>query len=188
MFFLIYKVTNLVNNKIYIGCHKTENVNDDYMGSGTLLRKEQSKFGIENFEKEILEVFDSSEEMFEMEAKLVNSTFVKRDDTYNLKEGGRGGFDHIHSIQNYSFGMKGKNHSESTKKKMSESAKVRIMPEVKDSTRKKMSKAQSGSNNPAFGTMWIHHLDLKESKKIHRDEFPEWEAKGWIKGRKLKFN
>lgn len=94
MFHYTYKITNKINNKIYIGAHSTENLNDSYFGSGKLLKRAQAKYGIENFSKEILEFFDDKTSMFESEKNIVTEEFLKRPDVYNLK---LGGWDHLNT-------------------------------------------------------------------------------------------
>lgn len=91
MHYLVYKITNLLDNKYYIGVHKTKNIDDGYMGSGKYLKYAIKKHGIENFKKEILFECSSSEEMFEKEKELVEIS----EKSYNLKNGGFGGWDHI---------------------------------------------------------------------------------------------
>lgn len=47
---------------------------------------------------------------------------------------------------------------------------------------------QTGEKNSQHGSIWVHSLDLKLSKKIKKEEFPTWEQDGWLKGRKMKFS
>ena len=95
MFYTIYKITNQIDGKFYIGSHKTKDLNDVYMGSGKYLIHAQKKYGIENFKKEILFVFETAYEMYTKEAEIVNEDFLATENTYNLKIGGFGGWDHI---------------------------------------------------------------------------------------------
>lgn len=99
MYYTIYKITNSINNKIYIGKHQTNNLDDGYMGSGKHLRRAISKHGPDKFQKEILFVFETESEMNEKEREIVTEEFVQRKDTYNICVGGQGGFSYINENQ-----------------------------------------------------------------------------------------
>ena len=86
--YVVYQITNKLNNKIYIGVHITENIKDKYMGSGSNIKKAIKEFGIENFEKIVLFNFNNKDEMLEKEKELVNDEFIKNGDTYNIILGG----------------------------------------------------------------------------------------------------
>ena len=90
--YLVYLITNTVNGKIYVGKHETFDPDDDYMGSGTMLKRAQNKYGLDKFTKTILADFDEPWSMANMEATIVDEEFVKRKDTYNITLGGTGGF------------------------------------------------------------------------------------------------
>lgn len=89
MYHFIYKVTNLVNGKWYIGKHSSRNLDDGYLGSGIAIRKAVEKFGKENFSREILEFCKSSAEAYSKEAELVTMEVVNDPMSYNLCLGGK---------------------------------------------------------------------------------------------------
>jgi hypothetical protein len=99
--YTVYKTTNLVNGKIYIGFHsilesdiiRTEYgqlscFKDGYLGSGKLLIKGIEKYGPENFAQEILGIFDTQKEAEDLERSLVSKEFVDEETNYNLSIGG----------------------------------------------------------------------------------------------------
>lgn len=89
--FYIYLTTNLINGKQYIGQHKGS-INDNYLGSGTLILKAIQKYGKENFSKDILQICKTREEADWWEKFYINYfNAVESDNFYNLQEGGTKG-------------------------------------------------------------------------------------------------
>ncbi len=73
------------------------NLADNYLGSGKRLQDSFQKYGKENFEKEILFIFETEVEMNNKEKELVTEEFCKDSSNYNLCEGGKGGFGFINT-------------------------------------------------------------------------------------------
>jgi len=105
-----------VNNKIYVGVHKTKDLDDGYMGSGKVIKHAIEKHGIDNFRKDILEFFEDAESMYAREKEVVTDEFLLREDVYNLRRDGNGGFDYINSSGIAKFVG---NHNKETKQKIS---------------------------------------------------------------------
>jgi hypothetical protein len=151
MKYVIYKTTNKINGKFYIGKHQTKNINDGYLGSGVALEKAIKKYGKDLFIKEILFIFDREDEMNEKEKEIVTEEFIATNKTYNMGIGGEGG-SHFkgkkHSFetkQKLSQISKNRKFSEETKYKISEANRKRVLTEE---TKKKLSeKAKLRFNN-----------------------------------------
>ena len=152
--YYIYRITNLVNGKTYIGQHKYKALDDNYMGSGKHLKSAQTKYGIENFKKDIL-VFNVANKEH---ADLLERTFIASErekvgikNCYNIMDGGNGG------------SLKGRRLSEETKKKISE---VHKGKHLSDETKKKLSEALKGKK----------HGDFSEEHKKHLSEKSAWKG------------
>ena len=86
---IIYEIKNKINNKVYIGQY-SRNDFESYWGSGNLIKAAIQKYGIENFEKSILETCSTKEELDEKEKYWIQiKDSIKTG--YNLTEGGTGG-------------------------------------------------------------------------------------------------
>lgn len=96
-YFTVYKITNNINNKIYVGVHKTTNVYDEYYGSGVAIKRAIEKYGKENFTKETLYIYDNEQEMYQKEKEIVNEDFINDRNTYNMTTGGVGSWAHVDS-------------------------------------------------------------------------------------------
>lgn len=193
-YYLIYKTITLVNNKFYIGKHQTDDLDDNYLGSGIVLQHAIKKYGRESFKREILEYCDNVNLLNEREIYYVN-TVIQDENCYNIAKGGQGGCivlyegspirdevckkisdTHLKNSEKISertkqlhidkrCGMYGKTHSEETKQKMSSSGKGRIFSEEH---RQNLSKANKGKPHPKLRGRKLS----EETKQKIRDNRP----------------
>lgn len=170
--YCIYRTTNIVNGKTYIGQHRYTDLHDDYLGSGVYIKKAIKKYGKENFVKEILysriqyrETADSIEKFaIEKERALGKAE-------YNIANGGTNGMKYTkrneEQRKRISIAHIGMHHSEESKRKcsiagkkgkgikrkpLSEEHKQRIAEAnkerfVTEETRRKLSEANTGKRH-----------------------------------------
>lgn len=120
--YIVYITVNLRNGKLYVGVHKTNpDVFDGYIGCGiarkgdcignTPFHKAVRKYGYENFKRTTIAIFPNTEDgklkAYSLEKQIVNETFLKSKNVYNLAEGGIGGKDPNVYKKVYMFDLKG---------------------------------------------------------------------------------
>ena len=131
----VYKITNKITGKIYIGitnqgsgARYRHHWYESRIGEPSPIHRSMAKYGEDNFTLEIIDFAETYEELKEKEKfwiKKFNST--DRNIGYNLTEGGDGTF--------------GRTHSEETKEKIRQKALGR---KISEETKKKMSEARIG--------------------------------------------
>ena len=197
-----YKTANLINNRYYLGMHSTNRIDDGYLGSGKRLYYELNKYGRNNFKFEILEQFDSREQLVQAEINLITEEDVKNPNCLNLKSGGEGGLSSPeHAYAFHAAGGKAVRilmsirHRE--RMKTDPEYKARVLQKTKDTlggigtfkgkthTPESIEKIKAaavgrgnGANNSQYGTCWI--TNEYQNKKIDKgDLIPD----GWRLGR-----
>jgi group I intron endonuclease len=181
----IYETINLKNGKTYIGQHKSKVWDSDYYGSGFLLKRAIKKYGIENFECNLIMWAYSKKELNNLEIKYI--AFYKP--KYNIATGGNGGnlgeeVNKLISKANKNpseetrkkmsethVGMKGKHHSDETKRKMSE-----LHKDKKRSEETKRKITDSLKKNPPnkgriFSEEWKKNMSkVRKGKKLSEEQ------------------
>ncbi len=140
--------------------HQTSDLNDNYMGSGFAIQKAIQKYGVEQFNKEILHIFDNEQEMRNKEKELV----IISENTYNLCEGG--GCPPL--MKGALHPLYGKKHSEETLLKM---RLAKLGKKMSEESKKKMSIAGRGK--------FISEEQRKKTSAANKGQIP------WSKGKKL---
>lgn len=204
LYHYIYKTTNLINQKYYLGMHSTTVLNDGYIGSGTNLRRSIKKYGKINFKFEIIEFLPNRDLLKKREKELVNENTLKDKLNMNLQPGGGGGFCNEKHKEKFFEGAK---KTQFTKESNKEGVKhflyklnndiewkkwykTRVKPynwtgrKHREETKKKIGESnsilQKGEKNSQYGTMWI--TNGIDNKKINKNEtIPD----NWYKGRVL---
>jgi len=201
----IYKTTNILNGKYYIGMHSTDDLDDGYLGSGNRIRLAVKKHGKENFKREILEFFETRVELKIREAEIVNLDEIAKKECINLVIGGNGFTSEfakecvnksnlrqeILRETNPEWVAKYKQNSSKGQKLAYEKGRKKVIPNWNglihsDETKLKMSEVKKGKydgeNNPSYGTCWV--TNSEEVKKIKKEELDSYLEKGWRQGRK----
>ena len=208
----IYKTTCNVTGKWYVGMHSTNNLEDGYMGSGTVLRHSIRKYGVENHTKEILEYLDSRELLVLREIEIVNNKLIGDGLCMNLKEGGNGGLcNDEHYLKFINAGMNNfhisrdkrdntliekrkdiewvKNQSINIKKGqqlIDFNYKTFEGKQHSDETKQLISEIKKGTGtgetNSQYGTCWITRDGV--NKKVKKEELEIYISENWVKGRK----
>ena len=159
LYYTIYKTTNQINGHYYYGKHRTRDLNDGYLGSGTYLLKAIEKYGRENFKKEVLCLCEDAVEMDVMERLFVNEEKIaKKSECYNAKVGGEGGDT-----------MSGKTHKSSTKTLMREIAlRSDISRYIKDCAYR-----QKGEKHPHCKLTWEDVCSIRAKYSGRRGQYAD---------------
>jgi hypothetical protein len=198
-YFTIYRITNRVNGRYYIGKHITYNLDDGYMGSGKVLVEALRKYGRDQFEKEYLFFGFNKQDMDWAEKQLV-VTYQDDPLSYNIKPGGEGGsaygpknsfFGKAHSLETKAKirdKKLGKRHSPSTEFQKGQQTRLGISHDettkqiLREATLRQWAEGRAVKRLPGT-VMWINNGAV--SKMVSPDsEIPEGFMPGRIYKRK----
>jgi hypothetical protein len=189
---------------IYVGAHSTNDLADEYFGSGTNITRAISKYGISSFKKDILYIFETPEKMFSTEKEIVTPEFLKRTDVYNIVEGGHGGYNKgstgLKHLYRLDTNERCAVHHNAVDKMILEGWELGFLKAwnkgkiyvYKDNKKKVIDSSMLDDflshgwekglpKSPTRGKVWIYHPKLGEYSLCETDELLTRLSNGWIK-------
>ena len=165
MYGYVYITTNKVNNRKYVGQHKGK-FDSRYYGSGLIISQALTKYGVENFEVQMLECCETRLELNECEKKWISYfNAVENEQFYNIAKGGEGG----HTIAGYNDEQKQRYHDNMSKalkgRVFSEEHKRKISKSLKNASLKRC-----GENNPFYGKTHSEETKRRIAEKSSRNK------------------
>lgn len=103
-YYYLYEITisnpeSSLDGCFYYGKHITSNLNDNYYGSGKIIKSYLKKYGTKGLTKNILSYYTSEEELNEAEKVLIENKKSKlQNKCLNLNDGGHGSFNYINKV------------------------------------------------------------------------------------------
>lgn len=192
MYGYIYKTTNLINNRIYIGKRKG-NFDTNYLGSGRYILNAINKYGKENFKVEVIEWCVDLDDQNQKEIYWISHYRNLEVPMYNISNGGDGGdvysklsdedklkwrknnnfcqgfsanrTEEKHQIALKIWKTRRENGTDTlTDEQKEHQRKIHTGMRVSKETKEKLSKSLSGKNHPNYGK----HLSAETKSKISR--------------------
>jgi group I intron endonuclease len=197
----IYRTTNLINGKIYIGQHQRDEFDSKYYGSGVIFQKALKKYGKPNFKVEALLWVATVEKLNEAEIKFI-SAFDSTNKTigYNLSTGGESGNKGVPMSDEQKKGIserqkgkqlpgnatmkaaavnRGSHFSEESKRKMS------IASMGKKGTRNGMTHTEEAKKKISESNKGKHSVPMSEETKAKLKK--HWKGKPWGEKRRAAY-
>lgn len=175
----IYKTTNLINGKIYIGQNSTND--EKYLGSGSILQLAIKKYGKENFKKEILEDNINDYDTLNEREKFWIKELKSQDKNigYNILSGGRNCLTNFNNQERLKFGESRKGekngmYGKSVYKRWEELYDEETVRQLIYNHSKNISESNKGHNynkfkNKGYLEVYIEELGLEEGTKKFND-------------------
>jgi group I intron endonuclease len=182
----IYKTTNLLNNRVYIGKKHKSIFDPTYYGSGVILNEAIKKYGKENFKIELLDWADNIKKLNYLEKYyILQLTDVY--DLYNISKGGDGGDttsshpNKIEIVNNRKKNLKNWHNNLSEEEKIKRGKKISASKKGKSNGHEGFTQSDKTIEKIRKSNIEFDRANNPEWKKAHSDAMAKRKGKPLVK-------